>query len=409
MSARVVVTGIGLATPIGNDLETVSSALRTGKHGIVRVADWGRITGIETELAGAVPAIDFTGRWPRQATRSMGRVAKLSAFATDAAIAGAGLAADVLASTRTGLAYGSTHGSSLELENFCREVFGHNDLSKIGSSHYLRFMSHTTTANLAALYGIRGRVISTCAACVSASQAIGAGYESIKLGRADVMITGGAEELHWVPVGVFDLLYATSRKYNDAPDRSPRPFDLDRDGLVVAEGAGTMILESLDHALARNAPIHGEILSYATSCDGSHVTAPSAPGMAAAMALALEEASLSPSDIHYVNAHATGTRIGDIAESIATRDVLGPNVPISSTKGFTGHTLGACGAIELAFCVAMMKDGFLAPNKNLETLDPECAKLDYVRELRDRGPRRAMNNNFAFGGINTSLVIGALE
>jgi 3-oxoacyl-[acyl-carrier-protein] synthase II len=409
MTRRVVVTGIGLATPIGNDLDTVAAALKTGRHGIVKVPEWGRVTGIETRLAGEVPPIDFTGRWPRQATRSMGRVAKLSAFATDAAIADAAIAPELLASRRTGLAYGSTHGSSHELESFCREVFGDNDLSKIGSSAYLRFMSHTTTANLAALYGIRGRVLSTCAACVSASQAIGAGFESIKLGRSDLMITGGAEELHWVPVGVFDLLYATSRKYNDAPDRSPRPFDVDRDGLVVAEGAGTLVLESLDHAVARGARIYAEVLSYGTSCDGSHVTAPSASGMAAAMSFALEEAGLAPSDIDYVNAHATGTRIGDTAESFATRDVLGAKVPISSTKGFTGHTLGACGAIELAFCIAMMEDHFLAPSKNLESLDPECAALDYVRELRDVGPRRAMNNNFAFGGINTSLVIGAIE
>jgi 3-oxoacyl-[acyl-carrier-protein] synthase II len=407
---RVVITGIGLATPIGHDLDAVSDALENDRHGIRYVPDFERIGELQTRLAGTIDDLDLDKRWPRQRTRSMGRVALLAAHATDAALGDAKVDEDRRSAPDVGLAYGSTHGSSVELESFCRQVFGKDSLEGISSSAYLRFMSHTTTANLAGLYGIRGRVISTCAACVSASQAIGAGYEAIGVGAQNIMICGGSEELHWVPAGVFDILFATSHRYNDRPHLSPRPFDVARDGLVIAEGAGTVILEELEHARARGAHIYAELLGYGTNCDGSHLTSPSAEGMADAMRLSLRDAGLRPGDIQYVNAHATATQVGDVSESHATRSVLGEHVPISSTKGFTGHTLGACGTIEVAFCVAMMRDGFLAPTRNLRELDPECALLDYVMdEPRRVKVDRVMTNNFAFGGINTSLILGSYE
>ncbi len=404
---RVVITGIGMASPIGHDLDTVSDALRHDRHGIRHVSEFERIGELQTRLAGVVDDVDLSRRWPRQRTRSMGRVALLAAHATDAALEDAGIDEERRSAPDVGLAYGSTHGSSVELERFCRKVFGNDSLEGISSSSYLRFMSHTTTANLAGLYGIRGRVISTCAACVSASQAVGAGYEAISVGAQKVMICGGSEELHWVPAGVFDILFATSHRYNDRPHLSPRPFDVARDGLVIAEGAGTVVLEELEHAKKRGAHIHAEVLGYGTNCDGSHLTAPSAEGMSDAMRLALRDAGLVASDIQYVNAHATATQVGDVSESHATRAVLGEKVPISSTKGFTGHTLGACGTIEVALCIAMMRDGFLAPTRNLRELDPECAYLDYITdEPRYETVDRMMSNNFAFGGINTSLILG---
>lgn len=404
---RVVITGVGLATPIGHDLDTVAEALQTGRHGIVRVDDWDRIGELATRLAGAVQGLELDKRWPRQQARSMGRVARLAASATDAAIADAGLEDDVLRSGQVGLAHGSTHGSSVELEKFCRKVFAADSLEGISSSAYLRFMSNTTAANLAALYGIKGRVLSTCAACVSASQAIGAGYEAIRFGAQEVMVCGGAEELHWVPAGVFDIFYATTRSMS--PDDAPRPFDRARDGLAIAEGGGTLVLEDYERARARGATIYAEVLGYGTNCDGAHVTAPSADGMAGAMRLALDDAKLDADSIDYVNAHATATLIGDVSESRAMHDVLGGSVPVSSTKGFTGHTLGACGAIEAAFCLVMMRDGFVAPNKNLDEVDPECAELDYVRaEPRSLSVRTVMTNNFAFGGVNTSLIFRSL-
>ena len=403
---RIVVTGVGLTTPIGHDMNTVASALKEGRHGIAVQEDWGRIEELHTRLGGMVTGLELDGRWPRKARRTMGRVGLLAASATEDALRDAGLTTQALTSGRVGLAYGSTHGSSQSLEDFCRRAFGSNSLADVAGSEFIRFTSHTCAANLAMLFGIRGRVVSTSAACVSGSQAIGAGVEALRLGAADIMICGGAEELHFMTAGVFALFAATSTTYNDRPDLSPRPFDAARDGLVVGEGSATLVIETLKNALARNRPIHGEILGYATSCDGSHITAPSAEGMARCMRLALADAGLEPAQIDYINAHATATRVGDAAEAEATLDVFGRRTPISSTKGHTGHTLGACGAIETAFCLAMVQDSFLAATRNLEHVDPECDGLDHVRATRAVELRATMNNNFAFGGMNTSLIIG---
>jgi 3-oxoacyl-[acyl-carrier-protein] synthase II len=337
----------------------------------------------------------------------MGRVSLLATYATEQAVAQAGLDEDKMRSGSVGLAYGSTHGSSSELEGWCRTLFQNQGMTGLASTTYLKFMSHTCAANLALYYGIRGRVVSTCSACVSASQAIGTGYETIRAGMADAMVCGGAEEMHFSHAAVFDILFATSHAYNDRPDESPRPFDAKRDGLVVGEGAGTLVLESYEHASRRGAHILAEILGYGTNCDGSHVTSPSADGMAGAMRLALQAAELSPDRVQYINAHATGTEIGDVAESHAMFEVFGGKVPVSSTKGFTAHTLGACGAIEAAFCIAMMNEGWLAPNRTLTEPDPRCAPLDYIRgSPRDARTSFTMSNNFAFGGINTSLIFG---
>jgi 3-oxoacyl-[acyl-carrier-protein] synthase II len=407
MKERVVITGIGLATPIGHDLATVSAALQNDRHGVVVMNEWSFLEQLQTRLAGRITDIDFKGRWDRKKVRTMGRVSLLANFATERAIQNAGLDDAYVRSGKVGLAYGSTHGSSAETESFCRKLFETSSLKGMESGAYIKFMSHTCAANLAQFHGIRGRVITTCAACVSAAQAVGYAYEAIKHGSIECMVAGGAEELHFMHAGVFDILYATSTHYNDRPSESPRPFDAARDGLVVGEGAGTVVLETYERARARGAPILAEILGFGTNCDGTHVTSPSTEGMAGAMRLALEDAALSADRIQYINAHATATAVGDVAESRATMDVFGKDTPISSTKGFTGHTLGACGTIELGFAIAMMHDRFLAPNRNLTAPDPECAPLDYVIGApRAAKPTIIMSNNFAFGGINTSLIIG---
>ncbi|MCU0675164.1 MAG: beta-ketoacyl-ACP synthase, partial [Myxococcota bacterium] len=217
---------------------------------------------------------------------------------------------------------------------------------------------------------------------------------------------GGAEEMHYITAGVFDVLQATSTRFNDRPDLSPRPFDRDRDGLVVGEGAGTLVLEDWERAKARGATILAELVGYGTSCDGTHITAPSPEGMESAMRLALDDAKLDPSAVDYVNAHGTGTTVGDVEEARATWKVFGERALVSSTKAFTGHTLGACGAIEAAFCVAMMNEGFVAPSRNLALVDPEIPPLAFViGGARDARPEVVVSNNFAFGGINTSLVM----
>jgi 3-oxoacyl-[acyl-carrier-protein] synthase II len=266
-------------------------------------------------------------------------------------------------------------------------------------------MSHTCAANLAEFFGIRGRVLPTCSACTSASQAIGAGFESIRAGVADVMIVGGAEEAHFIPAGIFDVMYAASSKFNATPHQTPRPFDRARDGVVIGEGAATLVLERYDHALARGATMYAELLGYATNCDGIHLTNPSWEGMARCMQLGLESARIGPREVDYVNLHGTATELGDIAEARATARVIGETTPVSTQKGLTGHTLGACGALESVFSILMMREGFIAANRNLEHLDERCAALDYVcGTARTARVDVVLNNNFAFGGINTSLV-----
>lgn len=407
MRPRVVITGVGLATPIGHDLDALALALREGRHGIRHQPSWDAVAHLRTRLGAEVTDLDLGGH-PRKKVRSMGRVGLLALHATAQAVANAGLDPEALSREEVGLAYGSTHGSSSALEAFCRPLFGATSLDGLSGTAFLKFMSHTCAANLALYYGIRGRVMPTCAACVSGSLAVGTGYELLRAGTQDVMLCGGADELHYVPAGVFDLMLATSTRFNDRPDESPRPFDAGRDGLVVGEGAGTLVLETLEHATARGARVHAEVIGYASTCDGEHVTSPSVEGMVATMRRALRDAGLAPGDVDYVNAHATGTDLGDVCESQATWEVFGGGVPVSSTKGHMGHTLGACGAIEVAVAIAAMRDGFLPPTRNLERVDPRCAPLDYVMGgPRPARPRVVMSNNFAFGGINTSLILRA--
>jgi 3-oxoacyl-[acyl-carrier-protein] synthase II len=382
----------------------VAEALRSGRSGIVQHPEWASCEGLVTRLGADVPDLS-PDAIPRKAARTMGRVSVLATVATQQALDDAGLVAADLHSGRVGLAYGSTHGSTSAMETFCRQLYGGGGLMGLGASAYLKFMSHTCAANLAQHFSFRGRVLPTCSACTSASQAIGAGYEAVRYGLQDIMVCGGAEEMHLLHAAVFDLMYATSTRYSDRPHETPRPFDVARDGLVVGEGAGTLVLETLEGARARGARIHGEVLGYGTNCDGTHVTSPSAEGMRGAIERALADARLAPSEVDYVNAHGTATELGDIAESHATHGVFGPDIAISSTKGATGHTLGACGAIEAIFCLVMLRDGFLVPTRNLTEVDPRCAPLDYVRALRETRPTTIMSNNFAFGGINTSLVL----
>lgn len=402
MSRRVVVTGMGVASPIGNDPAALLASLRAGRTGVVAMPEWERYAGLHTRLG--APVTDLPLRYPRKKVRTMGRVAKLALHATEQALAQSGLDPELVASGACGISYGSTHGSSSAMGESMGRLFREDTFEGLVSSAFFKFMSHTVAANLAIYFGVRGRVYTTCSACTSGSQGIGYGFDAIRHGHHDVMICGGAEELHPIHAGVFDVMFATSTRYNDDPERAPRPYDAGRDGLVVGEGAGTLVLESLEHATARGAPILGEIVGYGTNCDGMHAAAPSEDGMAGAIALALADAELDPGEIDYINGHGTATDLGDVAETRATRRVFERDVPISSTKSYMGHTLGACGAIESVICLLGLRHGFVPPTRNLSNVDPRCASLDYVTEPRDVPLRLAMNNNFAFGGINTSLI-----
>lgn len=406
MRRRVVVTGMGVVSPLGAELDAIEVALRENRTGVRQMPEWAGVKHMFTQLA-APADVPQIAKLPRKVGRLMGRVSLLATVASERAIAEARLGREELESGRIGIAHGSTHGSSSANEDWVRTLFSQGGLLGLPATSYLKFMSHTTASNLALHFGVRGRIQTTCAACVSASHGIGYGFEAVRSGAADVMICGGAEELHFSHAAIFDIMRATSAKMNATPDRAPRPFDRDRDGLVVGEGAGTLVLEDYERAKARGATIYAEVLGYATNCDGTNLTNSSRESMHAVMKLALDDARLAPSDVGYVNAHATATTAGDLAESQATFDTFGDRVPVSSLKGHLGHTLGACGAIEPAIAIRMMHAGFLAPTRNLDDVDPQCAPLDYVRgALRPAKFDVFMSNKFAFGGINTSLVFG---
>jgi len=403
MLKRVVVTGMAGISPIGNDWQTVAERLKNKVTGIQTMHDWAKYEGLNTRLAAPV---DFVkpAHYTRKQTRSMGRVALLATYATELALIDAGFLNDpCLSSGQTGIAYGSCAGSLDAVAEFGNMLINHA-VDGLNATSYIRMMAHTAPVNIGLFFGINGRVYTTSSACTSGSQGIGYAYEAIKYGRQQVMVAGGSEELSATEAAVFDTLFATSLR-NDEPDKSPRPFDRDRDGLVIGEGAGTLILEELEHALARGANIYAELVGFGTNSDGLHVTQPDSASMQIALRLALQDAQLEPAAIGYISAHGTATEHGDKAESHATYAVFGGNTPISSMKSFTGHTLGACGALEAWVAINMMNEGWFHATANLDNIDPECARLDYIKEdVRKLDCDYVMSNNFAFGGINTSLI-----
>jgi 3-oxoacyl-[acyl-carrier-protein] synthase II len=336
--------------------------------------------------------------------RSMGRVAIMATRASELALADAGLLGDPLVTSgRMGVSYGSSSGTPQALGDFGRMMHD-KSTEGITANTYIKMMSHTAAVNIGVFFGLTGRIITTSSACTSGSQGIGYAFEAIQSGRQLAMLAGGAEELDATEAAVFDTLFATSTR-NDTPQLTPRPFDARRDGLVLGEGAGTLVLEELEHALARGARIHAELLGWGTNSDGTHVTHPNAATMAQAMRMALVDARITPDSVGYVNAHGTATEQGDMAESQATAEVLGPRMPISSLKSYMGHTLGACGALEAWMTIEMMREGWFAPTLNLDEVDPRCGALDYITgNGRVIETDVVMSNNFAFGGINTSLI-----
>jgi 3-oxoacyl-[acyl-carrier-protein] synthase II len=407
MSHRVVITGMAGLSPIGCDWKTVREALLSGRSGVRRMPEWQEIEGLEARLGAPVRDFEVPDHYSRKQTRSMGRLSLLATRATELALQDAGLLGDpVLGSGRCGVSYGSSSGSPGGTRVYGRQLYAGRTTRSIGANVFLQIMSHTCAANIAHFFGVTGRIIPSCSACTSGSQGIGFAYESIKYGLQDVMLAGGAEELDETAATIFDILHAASTR-DDEPERTPRPFDVDRDGLVVGEGAGTLVLEDLDRALRRGARIRAEVLGFGTTCDGRHLTRPDPQGMEGAMRVALADAGITGDEVGYVNAHATATDAGDVAESRATRAVFGGATPVSTLKGHMGHTLGACGALEAWMAVEMMQEGWVAPTLNLEQPDERCAPLDYVRgagRVLDFGT--LVSNNFAFGGVNTSLVLG---
>lgn len=402
---RVVVTGMAGISPVGNDMAFAIACLKTERNAVRRVAEWADYEGLNTNLGAPAAPFELPAHYNRKATRSMGRVAVMAVRTAELALEQAGLLGDpLLKSGKVGIAYGSSSGTPDAIGDF-GQMLMNKTTNGINANTYLKMMSHTAPVNMDVFFGITGRIIPTSSACTSGSQGIGYAYETIRFGRQTAMIAGGAEELSATQAAVFDTLFATSVR-NDTPELTPRPYDRQRDGLVIGEGACTLILEELEHAQARGANILAEIVGFGCNSDGTHVTQPNSETMGVAMQLALEDAGLPAGAIGYVNAHGTATTHGDIAESHAVARVFGNNTPMSSLKSYMGHTLGACGALEAWLSIGMMDANWFAPNVNLTEVDPACAELDYVMAGgRTLECEYVMSNNFAFGGINTSLII----
>ncbi|MCB1582379.1 MAG: beta-ketoacyl-ACP synthase [Marinicella sp.] len=402
---RVVITGMSGISPLGQDWPTVAANLKAVKNKVVHMEAWDDYKGLNTRLASPVLDFEKPSHYKRKQVRSMGRVALMATVSAERALIDAGLLDDEsIKNGKMGVSYGSCAGSTDAILDF-GNMLQDKDVRGINATTYIRMMSHTAAVNIGVFFGLTGRVIPTASACTSGSQGIGYAYEAIKYGQQDLMIAGGAEELCPSEAAVFDTLFATSVK-NDEPHKTPAPFDKDRDGLVLGEGAGSFILEEYEHAKARGARIYAEIIGFACNSDGKHITQPNTKTMEIAMRCALQDAGIEASAIGYVNAHGTSTAQGDVAETQATHRVFGSEMPISSLKSYMGHTLGACGVLEAWMSILMMKEKWFAPTVNLKEVDSECGELDYIMGApKSIETDYIMTNNFAFGGINTSLII----
>lgn len=401
---RVVVTGMGGVTAFGESWSAVAQRIKQGQNAVRKMPEWQVYDGLHTLLGAPVDDFTLPPHYTRKRIRAMGRVSLLATRATELALEQAGLIDHpVLTSGETGIAYGSSTGSTGPVSEFAT-MLTEKHTNNITGTTYVQMMPHTTAVNAGLFFGLRGRVIPTSSACTSGSQAIGYAWEAIRHGYQTVMVAGGAEELCPSEAAVFDTLFATSQR-NDAPHTSPAPFDQQRDGLVIGEGAGTLILESLAHAQARGATIYAELVGFHTNCDAAHITQPQRETMQICIQRALDSAGVTAEQIGYINAHGTATDRGDIAESLATAAIFGNRTPISSLKSYFGHTLGACGALEAWMSIEMMREGWFAPTLNLTQPAAECGELDYITGApRQLQTDYVQSNNFAFGGINTSLV-----
>ena len=400
---RVVITGVGGITAFGRDWTSIQTGFVQGKNAVVHM-DWqDRFPELEAQLGAPVADYQAPEHWTRKQLRSMGRGTQMAVDAAEQALADAGLLGDErIRDGRMGVAAGSSVGSTKDV-GVMGDLLLHGNSRQFNANTYVRMMPHTVAANIGIFFGLTGRVIPTSSACSSGSRGIGYAYEAIEYGMIDMMLAGGREEFCPSEVYVFDSLYAASRR-NDAPELTPRPYDTSRDGLVIGEGAGILVLEELEHARRRGAKIYAEIVGYGANSDGTHITQPQQETMQRCMELALRDAGIRPEQVGYVNGHGTATEKGDIAETQATAAVFG-RVPLSSQKSCFGHTLGACGALESWFSIEMMNSSWFAPTLNLDNIDSLCGDVDYIRgQGREIHTDYVVNNNFAFGGVNTSLV-----
>jgi 3-oxoacyl-[acyl-carrier-protein] synthase I len=397
---RVVITGAGIVSCIGNDAASVTAALRASRPGIVAMPEFAEI-GLRSQVAGK-PEIDLDARIDRKQRRFMGDAAAYAQVALADAVAQSGLTAREVSNPRTGLIMGSGGGSPAnQIES--ADTLRSRGVRRIGPYQVTRTMSSTVSACLSTAFAIRGLNYSISSACATSAHCIGVAAQQIRFGLQDVMFAGGGEELSWGMTMLFDGMGALSTKFNDTPARASRPYDVDRDGFVIAGGGGALVLEALEHAQARGATILGELVGFGATSDGVDMVAPSGDGAVACMRMAIEGLD---GPIDYINTHGTSTPVGDVAELGAMRSVFGAEMPpFSSTKSLTGHSLGATSVQEAIFCLLMLEHGFIAGSANVENIDPAAAGLPLVTSSRDAPLTTVLSNSFGFGGTNASLAL----
>ncbi len=405
---RVVITGTGSVSALGNSMDELLNSIENRVCGTRQMTMWSKYKGLQS-LVGAPATLLDIKTIPRKMRRSMGRMSLLSVFAANEALQSAKIKKDAITNERYGCVAGSTMGSAEALNDTFETMLPDHDLSQLSSMGFFKCISHTVSMNLAHYLGITGRVMATSAACASSLQAMGTAFELIRYNKQDLVICGGAEELHPTVTGSFDILFATSTKFNDSPENTPRPFDKNRDGLVCGEGAGILVLEELEHAKKRGANILAEVIGYNTCGSGSHVSQPDRQAMIQCMKTALMDASIKPEKIDFINAHATATLQGDTEEAAAIFEVFGSNTPVNSLKGYIGHTLGASGAIELAASIEMMNKSIIHPTLNLDDVDDKCSMIYHVKTKLKKNIKFLLKNCFAFGGINASIICKKYE
>jgi 3-oxoacyl-[acyl-carrier-protein] synthase II len=401
---RVVITGRGAVSPFGLGVGRLVDNIRQGRSAVRRIDEWAAIKGLGSLLAAPVPDFDTKGALPRNLRRTMGPMALYAAFAAREATRDAGLDQQMLSSGKAGVAIGSTTGSQQAYQEFYQAFVPKMAIEHVKSGEFFKMMSHSCAANVCLALGIQGEQWAPASACASSTHAIGLGYLLVKTGRQQIMLCGGSEEVHPTMTEAFDLIKAASCK-NDQAIRTPRPFDVERDGVVCGGGSGILVLEDYLSAKQRGAKIFAEIIGFGNINDHEHIANPHEKAMAKAMLAAMREAEVQPEDIEYVNAHATGTVLGDAAEAAAIHRLLGSGTPVSSLKGHIGHTLGAAGALELIVVLEMIESREIIPTLNLDTVDPACRDINLIRTMTKKSLHTVMKNNFGLGGVNASLIL----
>jgi len=400
----VVVTGVGVISPLGNSYQELLESLEAGRSGVRYLPELEQVGGLRSRLGAKVAGID-PKQIPRKFRRSMSEMSIYAYLASCQALEMAGFPEAQLDQGRLGVIIGSTLGSTATSEAFFEDYFRDHSLERMKSGLFFQLMGHSCAANVAQSLGITGRVMAPSAACATGCQAVGYGYEQIAFGRQDAILCGGADELHPLTVATFDVMHAASTAFNQQPQNSPRPFDSGRDGVVCGEGSGILLLERKSTALTRGAQILAEILGFATTSDTASIANPDVGAMVHCMQLALDEAGLRAEQIDYINAHATGTEQGDIAEAEAIGRLFGSQAPVSSLKGHLGHTMAASGSIELAGCLGMLQRQRLIPTRNLQQVDARCGAINHLQEVQKCRVRHILKNNFAMGGINSTIIL----